>query len=173
MSNTRSDGVYEKWRDSVEKFDYFFLGTLGALCAFISQTYKPEKIGMNSGTAELIALLILVLGVVFGFRRIESTNIITSINHKILYASERRGAMVAIIQNGNSTNIQTGEIYTPELARTEADRLTQQMNQLEFQIEHWKKQANRTYKLRNMLTFCGFLILVAAKVLSAYPALSA
>ena len=168
MSTARSDGVYEKWRESTEKFDYFVLGVLGALCAFISQTYKPEKIGVNSGTLELLALLVLVLGAVFGFRRIEATIQTTLINHKMLHANERRGVMVSVLQSGPGTNIQTGETYTPEFAKKEIESLTQQINQLKPQVESAKERAHKAYKLRNQLTFWGFLMLLAAKVFSAY-----
>jgi hypothetical protein len=168
MSTARSDGVYEKWRESTEKFDYFILGVLGALCAFISQTYKPDRIGINPGTLELLALLVLVSGAVFGFRRIEATNQTSLINHKMLHANERRGVMVSIIQDGPKTNEQTGETYTPEFARNEIENLTQQLNQLRPLVESAKKQAHKAYKLRNRLTFWGFVMLLAAKVLSAY-----
>ena len=85
MSTARSDGVYEKWRESTEKFDYFILGVLGALCAYISQTYKAERLGLNPGTLDLLALLVLVLAAVFGFRRIEAVNQGSLINHRILH----------------------------------------------------------------------------------------
>jgi hypothetical protein len=74
MSTERSDALFKSWRESTEKFDYFMLGVLGALCAYVAQGYKPARIGINSGTAELIALLLLVLAAVLGFRRIEATN---------------------------------------------------------------------------------------------------
>ena len=90
MSTARSDGVHEKWRESTEKFDYFILGVVGALCAYISQTFKPERIGLNPGTLELLALLVLVLGAVFGFRRVEQVNLVTLVNYRILHANERR-----------------------------------------------------------------------------------
>ena len=168
MSTVRSDSVYEKWRESTEKFDYFVLGVLGALCAFISQTYKPDRIGINPGTLELLALLVLVLGAVFGFRRIEATNQTALISHKMLHANERRGVMVSVVQNGPGTNMQTGETYTPEFAQGEIENLTQQLNQLKPQVESAKKRAHNAYRLRNMLTFWGFLMLLAAKVFSAY-----
>lgn len=168
MFTARSDGVYEKWRESAEKFDYFILGVLGALCAFILQTYKPDRIGINPGTLELLALLVLVLGAVFGFRRIEATTHATLLNHKMLHANERRGVMVSVTQSGNGTNTQTGETYAPEFAKKEIENLTRLLDQLKPQVESAKAQALKTYKLRNMLTFWGFLMLLAAKVFSAY-----
>lgn len=67
MTTERSDKLYVNWRASTEKFDYFMLGVICALCAFIAQGYKPSRLGLNAITLELIALLILVLSVVAGF----------------------------------------------------------------------------------------------------------
>ena len=109
-----------------------------------------------------------VLGVVFGFRRIEATNLTTLINHKILHANERRGVMVSVLQGGPDTNMLTGETYTPDFAKKEIENLTQQIKQLQPQVDSAKEQAHKAYKLRNQLTFWGFLMLLAAKVFSAY-----
>lgn len=168
MSTARSDSLYGKWRESTEKFDYFVLGVLGALCAYISQTYKAERIGINPGTLELLALIVLVLGAVLGFRRIEAINQVTLINHKILHSYERRGVLVSVIQKGAATNMQTGETYTPEYAKREIKKLNQLLMQLNSQIEPVKNRAQQNYKWRNALILIGFLMLLAAKVFSAY-----
>ena len=168
MSTSRSDGVYEKWRESTEKFDYFVLGVLGALCAYVSQTYKAERLGFNPGTLDLLAVLVLVLAAVFGFRRIEAVNLATRINHRILYANERRGVLVSVIQTGPGINTQTGQTYTPEYAASQVPQLTKQIEQLKPELEGAKKNAQRYYRLRNAFTLVGFLMLVSAKLYAAY-----
>lgn len=168
MSTERSDGVYGTWRNSTEKFDYFVLGVLGALCAFISQTYKAERIGINPGTLELLALLVLVLGAVFGFRRIEAINQATLINHQILHSYEIRGGFVELIQKGPGFNAQTGETYTPAFAKIEIAKLNKKLEHLHPKIEEVQNRALRHYHRRNALTIIGFLMLLAAKLFSAY-----
>lgn len=168
MSTDRSDGLHAKWRESTEKFDYFVLGVLGALCAYISQTYKPERIGLNPGTLELIALLVLVFGSVIGFRRIEAINQGTLINHRILHCYERRGGLVLVLQNGPGTNTQTGETYTPEYAKDEISKLNQNLAHLQPQLDATQARALQHYHRRNAVTLVGFLMLLAAKVFSAY-----
>ena len=162
MSTARSDGVYEKWRESTEKFDYFILGVLGALCAYISQTYKAERLGLNPGTLDLLALLVLVLAAVFGFRRIEAVNQGSLINHRILHAYERRGVLASVTQNGSGINTQTGETYTPEYAASQIPLLSKP------QLQAAQKRALVHYQLRNGFTLVGFLMLLSAKLYSAY-----
>lgn len=168
MSTVRSDGVHDKWRESTEKFDYFILGVVGALCAYISQTFKPERIGLNPGTLELMALLILVLGAIAGFSRVEQVNLATLINYRILHANERRGVLVSVVQNGGGVNTETGEIYTLEYAAVEISRITEQLKQLQPMLALVQNNAHRHYKLRNALILIGFLMLLAAKLYSAY-----
>ncbi|WP_428825194.1 hypothetical protein ACLIKD_11675 [Azonexus sp. IMCC34842] len=168
MSTARSDGVYEKWRESTEKFDYFILGVLGALCAYISQTYKAERLGLNPGTLDLLALLVLVLAAVFGFRRIEAVNQGTLINHRVLHAYERRGVLASVTQNGSGINTQTGETYTPEYAASQIPLLSKQIEQLKPQLQAAQKRTLIHYQLRNGCTLVGFLMLLSAKLYSAY-----
>ena len=168
MTKSRSDGLFEKWRESAEKFDYFVLGVLGALCAYISQNYEAERVGINSGTFELLALLVLVLAAVFGFRRIEALIQVTLVNHRILHSYERRGVLVTVIQKGPGTNTETGETYTPEYANNEINKVNQQLTLLKPQLEKVQSRAVRFYHLRNALTLIGFLMLLAAKMYSAY-----
>ena len=168
MSTARSDGVYEKLRESTEKFDYFILGVVGALCAYISQTFKPERIGLNPGTLELLALLVLVLGAIFGFRRVEQVNLATLVNYRVLHANERRGVLVSVIQNGTGVNTETGAIYSPGFAAQEIPKIAEQLKQLQPKLASAQARAQLHYKLRNAFILIGFLMLLAAKLSSAY-----
>jgi hypothetical protein len=170
MSTERSDKVHSQWRDSAEKFDYFILGITCALCAFISQTYKPERVGLNAGTLELLALLILVLAVVAGFRRIERTLLATAINHRVLHAYEARGGIVAKLPEGRTLlNEATGEVFPPGAAVRRVAELTKSIQHFEAQLGPVQEAAQVKYHLRNALTLVGFLCLLGARVWSAYP----
>lgn len=169
MPTDRSDKLYASWRESTEKFDYFILGIICAMCAFISQTYKPATLGVNAGTLELIALLVLVLAAVAGFRRIELTLLATMINHRELHANEARGGMVAKMgEQKNLINEATGHIYTPDAAAKRVAELTQAIEQLKVEKAPIKEAAFRSYKHRNGLMLIGFLMLLTARVWSAY-----
>jgi hypothetical protein len=169
MPTDRSDKLYTNWRESTEKFDYFILGVISALCAFIGQGYKASKLGLNANTLELIALLLLVLAAVAGFRRIEKTLLVTFINHRQLHAYEARGGMIAKMPEGRTLiNEATGQTYSPQEAVQRVAELTKSIEQFELQLEPIKKAAMRQYHLRNGLTLIGFLLLLGARVWSAY-----
>jgi hypothetical protein len=170
MPTDRSDKLHSNWRDSTEKFDYFILGIISALCAFIGQGYKPTMLGVNPSTLELIALLLLVLAAVSGFRRIEKTLLATLINHKQLHAYEARGGMITKIPEGKMLiNEATGQIYTPQQAGQRVADLTKSIEYFENQLKPVSKAAERQYHLRNALTLIGFLLLLCARIWGAYP----
>lgn len=169
MTTDRSDKLHFEWRASTEKFDYFILGLISALCAFVAQGYKPTKLAVNPASLELVALLILVLGAVAGFRRIEQTLLVTSINQQILRANEGRGAMVKVAQSGSTAlNESTGQIFNPVQAIYRAQALTETIDSTQPFLEKAKLAALRAYRLRNALTLVGFLSILAARVWSAY-----
>jgi hypothetical protein len=169
MSTERSDKVYASWRESSEKFDYFILGVISALCAFIGQGYKAGKLGFNHSTLELIALLLLVGAAIAGFKRIEKSLLVTLINQRQLNAYEARGGLVAKIPEGRELiNEATGHVYTPQDARRRVEQLTKTINELESKLEPTKQSTKLLYQVRNGLTIAGFLSLLAARVWAAY-----
>ena len=168
MADQRSDDIYWKWRESTEKFDYFILGATGALFAFISEKYTPEKIDANPGTLELSALFVLVLAAIAGFKRVEYTILVTSINHKELYANENRGALVANSKGGPVFNHSTGEILSESEVKAEIANLTQKITQLQSETLPIQENAKQAYRCRNILLLVGFLTLLAAKLWRAY-----
>lgn len=169
MATDRSDKLYAEWRASTEKFDYFILGVICALCAFIAQGFRPERLGVNPAALELIALLVFVLAVIAGFRRIEQTLMATVLNHRELHAFEARGGMVAKMQTGQTLiNEATGQFFSPEQAGDRVEELTRKIRATQPALEIAKLAALRSYKARNSLALVGFLLLLAARVWSAY-----
>ncbi|MFC6281867.1 MULTISPECIES: hypothetical protein [Polaromonas] len=169
MSTDRSDKLHSDWRTSTEKFDYFILGVICALCAFVAQSYKPTKLALNPALLELVALLTLVLAIVAGFRRIEQTLLVTVLNSRKLHALEARGGMVAKMQDSRTLiNEATGQIFTPDEAIKRVQELTNTVQAIKPTLEIAKDAAHRQYKTRNALALIGFLLLLAARVWSAY-----
>lgn len=66
----------ERWlkahHEASDKMDYFMLGAILAICAYLAQTNTYAKLGLNQQTFLLGTLLIFGLSAFFGFRRIES-----------------------------------------------------------------------------------------------------
>jgi hypothetical protein len=169
MATDRSDRLHADWRTSTEKFDYFILGVVCAICAFIAQGYKPAKLGINPATLELVALLIFVLAVVTGFRRIEQTLLVTALNQRQLRAFEARGGMIAKMPEGRTlVNEATGQLFTPQQAAARVAELTNTIEDTRSLLETAKTSAHTQYKRRNGLALTAFLLLLAARVWSAY-----
>lgn len=169
MATDRSDKLHADWRASTEKFDYFMLGALGALCAFIGQGYKPSKLGLNPTSMELIALLALVSAVIFGFWRIEQCLLITSLNHKELYANETRGGMAAKMNDGLLViNEATGETFDKVQAAKRVAELTEIIHRTRQALEAAISEALKHYRWRNGLALTGFSLFILARIWSAY-----
>lgn len=168
MATDRSDKLHADWRASTEKFDYFILGVICALCAFIAQGYRPERLGVNPAALELFALLVFVFAVVSGFKRIEQTLLVAVLNHRELHAFEARGGMVTKMQTGQTVmNEATGQIFTQQQAMLRVEELTKTILATKSPLSAAKSAAHQHYKIRNFLALAGFLLLLAARVWSA------
>ena len=168
MTTERSDKVFDNWRQATEKFDYFVLGVTGALCAYISQAYKPTKLGFNPDTLELLALILLVCSAIVGFRRIERSIEVTLLNHRLLRANEERGVLVSKAQSGPLVNESTGDILSPQMVQQHIQEISAAMPKLRNQVDLASAAASRAYHTRNWLILVGFGVLMFAKVWSAY-----
>lgn len=169
MSIERSDRLYDTWRTSAEKFDYFVLGILGALCAYIANGFQAEVVGLNPKTLELLALAALFGSALCGFFRVESTIFLTSLNHKYLRANEQRGLLTQQIANGAPfLNSATGQVYSLQHAQAEIAAIDHALPSINKQMESAGRRAETTYAWRNRLVVLGFLILMSSRVWAAY-----
>lgn len=168
MSTERSDKIHDYWRQSSEKFDYFVTGMTGALCAYILQTFKPEQISITPNTLELISLLVLIISVYAGFKRIESTVETFKRNHQSLYLSEQVGQLITNYKGSHLINKATGEIMPPEIVELKIQTLKEIQPKVKGNTDKAATASGNWYKLRNLLLSLGFLILVASKIWSAY-----
>ena len=169
MTTERSDRVYENWRTSAEKFDYFVLGILGAICAYIANNFEPGRLGFNPKTLELIALVSFFLSAILGFVRVEATVLLTSLNYRHLRLNEQRGSLTKQLQSGQPfLNSATGQIYAPHDAQNEISQINRTLPNIDTQMASSNSRAELAYSWRNRLVFIGFMILIGARVWSAY-----
>ena len=169
MTTERSDRVYENWRTSAEKFDYFVLGILGALCAYIANNFEPGRLGVNPKTLELIALVSFFASAVLGFVRVEATVLLTSLNHRYLRLNEQRGSLTQQLQSGRPfLNSATGQIYAPQDAQAEIFEINRTLPKIDQQMASSNSRAEFAYSWRNRLVLIGFLVLIGARVWGAY-----
>lgn len=167
MTTDRSDKLFEASRDAQIKFDYFVLGIIGALCAFIGQSFHPSRLGWNSSTVELASLLMFVGAAVAGFRRIESMNTVMRMNCQYLRMQEERGALVPTL-GSSAINHGTGEVYASDQVAAKVTALNEFIPEFRKDINAAGQTTLRTYKWRNWLLLFGFLTLLSSRVWSAY-----
>ncbi|CAD0325652.1 hypothetical protein ABQZ99_015065 [Xanthomonas hortorum pv. vitians] len=169
MGTERSDKVYDNWRTSSEKFDYFVLALLGALCAYVANKFTPALIGFNPKTLEVISLLVFFFSTFLGFRRVEYTINLTGLNHRSLRANEQRGMLVTQLASGQPfINSATGDVYSHELAVSDLKETERSILHLANKISLFSKKAEAAYSWRNHMIFIGFILLVASKIWTPY-----
>ena len=157
-----------------EKFDYFITGLTGALCAYISQTFIPQKLSCSPQTIELISLLILVGSVVCGFKRIETNLQHYKITGELLVLEEEKLQLNTLLYSKdrdiskpliNQTN---GREFTRDQAHERISDLSIKIEKhADLQIE-CGEESGKWYSRRNLALMVGFLTLLIAKVLLAY-----
>ena len=168
MGTKRSDSVFEYYRSASEKFDYFIVGLTGTLCAYISQTFSVKPISLSPQTLELAALLVLVMSVVAGFKRIELSLMAARYNAHTLRVQEQKGQLVSKYQGGDLVNSSTGEVLSPLAVQTKIQVLSEVLPDFEKSMNKCAVWAGRWYHIRNWLLMVGFFMLVASRVWSAY-----
>lgn len=168
MPTERSDTAYGYWRESSEKFDYFVAGVSGALTAYIGQHIRPIPLGINAGTFELLALVLLVASVVMSFKRIEIQMSIFKGIHARLYAEEARGSMVEAAMKGPGLNVATGDVFAPDQMLEVAEFHRAHAAEMKEILDKLVVRSGRYYTWRNRLLLNGFAVLVFSRILPAY-----
>lgn len=168
MTEKRSLISYENYRQAMDKFDYFVVGASGALCAFIAQGLKPERLGWNSYTYELAALALLFIAVVLGFKRLEAQVTMHALNTEQLHASEARGSSAKALGQGGLNISESGELLSPQELLARVEKYGALLEAIEPAMERQIKRGLRYYKWRNRFLALGFIVLVSARVAGPY-----
>ncbi|HUT33566.1 MAG TPA: hypothetical protein VNE39_08815 [Planctomycetota bacterium] len=168
MDEVRSLQAFEHWRDANQRFDYFVMGMTGALCAYIAQSWVPRRISVSPSTAELVALLLLAASVYAGFRRAQEAIHTFAIAHQRIRLSERRGKLLSNLSDAPLMNPLSGEVFSRERAEELIDAWGEAIPRLGVEADATSHAAGRWARARNRFLFVGFLLLLAARVWSAY-----
>jgi hypothetical protein len=171
MADERSLIAVGRAHEGGRRFDYFVLGVAIALCAYAGQTIKPDKLGWNSYTMEVLSVVILVGAAFFGFKRVEKKVRLDELNHVILDAYEKKGKIVAHQTNRPGepfVNVGTGDVWVAGDLETKKKDLESELSKAHDDADATHKVAERYAKWRNALLGIGFVGLFAAKVLSGY-----
>jgi hypothetical protein len=161
--------VFDSWREAAQKFDYFVTGLIGALVAFIGQSFNPVPVGFNAGTLELASLLILVASFWAGFRRIESN----TENLRLTFERNRLEDQLIDLRTAKASgNLAYGMQTGQPLSENERDNLITSI-QAQYNTKHqllieFSNRAYKFYHWRNYLLIFGFVLLLGARVLKSY-----
>jgi hypothetical protein len=161
--------IFDSWREASQKFDYFVTGLIGALVAFIGQSFKPVPVGVNPGTLELASLLLLVISFWAGFKRIERN----TENLRLTFERNRlEDQLIEMRTAKESGNIAIGMQTGKPLSDAERDKLIESI-QGQYNAKHqllidFSNSAYRFYHWRNYLLIFGFVLLLVARVLKSY-----
>jgi hypothetical protein len=161
--------IFENWREASQKFDYFVTGLIGALVAFIGQSFKPVPLGFNPGTLEFLALLILISSFWVAFKRIESN----TENLKLAFEqTQLEDLLIDLISAKESGKVAYSTQTGQPLSDIERDALiasTQsQYNEKKVSLKHYSDYSGKYYHWRNNLLIYGFALLLIARVLKSY-----
>ena len=167
MAIERSDKLFEAARDAQQKFDYFVLGIIGALCAFIGQSFKPDVLGLNPSTLEFASMLMLVGSAVAGFLRVERTNQLMRMNAQYLRMQEERGMMIPTL-GSPIRNSATGEVHSAQEVASKLAALDEVIPTVRADIDKIGRRTLWSYRARNWLLLTGFLTLLLSRVWAAY-----
>lgn len=158
------DKSYHRWHEATQKLDYFILGILGALVAYLAQGLGPVTIGANPSTVELVSVLLFLSSMVAGFRRVECTNMCLGGIYRRLQAEERMRSLQEASNKGIPYHTFTFRAVTPdEFAQIHKEiSLEREAGIREF--AEWAPAALRWYLLRNAFMALGIVALVASKI---------
>jgi hypothetical protein len=171
MPDKRSSLIYDQYQKASQQFDYLVTGATGALCTYIVQTFKPKRIDASPYTLELLALAVLILSVILGFKMIESKVTGLAVNAAWLQSNERAGALTAALSNvpfGGGVNADTGEVITGHNISGKIATAQASSEQRKSELDKWARRSLRLYKWRNRTLAFGFVLLVVARLASPY-----
>jgi hypothetical protein len=161
--------VFDLWRESTQKFDYFVAGLIGALLAFIGQSFASDKLGINPSSLELLALLLLVFAFLCAFKRIESNNETL----RLTYQRDRSDDQMIELRNAKDSgqlarDVKTGEVLSQEGVAELMNNYAAKSQIAESHLKSFSTKAYYYYHFRNYTLILGFLLLLAARVFKAY-----
>jgi hypothetical protein len=157
--------LFRHTREAAQRFEYFLLGISVALCAYIGQTIKPEKLGFSGYTLQVASLIVLIASVVAGFKRVEAMIATSSLNHDVVDLQLRRAKLV-------KREVMFDERMGTPLNDFQMDyaisEMTKSLQKLQKNLTIAVAQEGRWYWWQKLLLATGFGGLVAAKILDPY-----
>jgi hypothetical protein len=168
----QSSEVFEMHQKGSQKLDYFLCSIAGALFAYITQTYSPQKLDNIFSILQTAALLILSVSFYAGIRRIQYANAMFRYNHDMLCANQDVVKLDALLnlpeKHSSFRNQSTGQ--TESRLQIEQKRLSriEDAGAAEQLMAKARKKLARHGQSQLRLLFLGFLAILVSKILQPY-----
>jgi hypothetical protein len=166
-----SEELFIAHMKAAEAFDYFVCGVAGAMFAYITKDYAPEKLALSFSLLTPLSLILLAGSLFSGLKRLEAAVTAKVANGKMLHAAEGVGEITCKLvtpQGGALVNTATGDIHTPAELLARRDELRIECAQYKRECERWSGIGSSWYKWRDWLLIAGFAAIFLAKVAQPY-----
>jgi hypothetical protein len=165
---SNSTDKFTAWNEAAQKFDYFMAGLVGAIVAFIGQSFVPHRLGFNPSTLEILSLVLLIASFWCAIKRIETYTDFLRLTLQRDHLEDKAIQLRADSPIGVLKQIDTGEPVSPN-KRKELERENISLaNVAHEELESKASKAARYYSIRNYLIIAGFVLLLISRVSSAY-----
>jgi hypothetical protein len=170
MSSEKVTLLYKATQDAQQRFEYFVTGVTGAMFAYISQTYTPQKIDFSASTLEPIALVFLAVSFFLGLMRINYLYHSLGMNYEQLEASESAKAIGQALRDA-----EPHKNHLPPEQQKYMNEWNQEMKALQDRsqvargfVDKLNRQGETFYSLRNIFLVAGFASVALARILEPY-----
>lgn len=177
MAGERSILIYSQVSEAEQKFDYFLTGLIGALCGYIGQNFVSTKLGWNSATIELVAILILVSSFCCSLWRILLHIAIKGINADALHINEAKQKLIIASKHGQPKGPTDNDFIRDDstgmvIPMSEVPKAIETISNFEKEMTELmaakQKKAKITGIFRASFLIVGFLTLIFSRVSKAY-----
>ena len=170
MSSENATLVYKAAQEAQQKFEYFLTGAVGAMFAYIAQTYTPHKLGWHASTLEPVSLLFLAVAFFLGLQRINCIYHILGMSYEQLMASSDAKEISKALQQAepHKDTLPPQQREYMEGWEKERDLSRDRAKQAGSHLEALNRKASAYYNARSLLLIAGFTAILAARVLAPY-----
>jgi hypothetical protein len=163
-----SDRSVELAKQSINgesKYNYFIVGIAAATFAYFGKDFIPNPpLGWNQSSVLLSGLVLLILSIVAGLKKIEEHNTLLRKNGKYLDFYEQFAAYKQNSIDGNaSINLESGEVLTPDESTKNAKQLESLLPEFKSELDRRSTKISIYNNTRDYALFGGYILLGFSK----------
>jgi len=170
MSHENAQLLYKAAQEAQQKFEYFLTGAIGAMFAYVVQTYTPQELDFSASTLEPISLVFFAVAFFLGLRRINFLYHMLGIGYEQAQASADAKEIEKALRQAEPYK----ETLSPqqdnyrkewEMKRDWSRKRADSANPI---LEELDRKARLFYSCRNHLLIGGFVAMALARILEPY-----